>query len=69
MVIRTVMEKVKASVDPEPALEKFGCGVSRRENIFRRGHVWRGSGTSSREFVCALMFGNDRSRQCLGRYG
>jgi hypothetical protein len=34
-VTRTVMEKVKASVDPEPALEKFGCGVSRRENIFR----------------------------------
>lgn len=49
------MEEVKAAVDPEPSLEKFGFGGSRREFRVRGGHVLRVTGRPIGEVASALM--------------
>lgn len=35
---RTVMEEIKAAVDPQAAVEQLGRGIARRESSLRRSH-------------------------------
>jgi len=54
-----VVEEVKASVDPEPALEKFGCGVPLRASLVRGGHgvwFWEVPDRLIKQLSDALMF-------------
>ena len=48
------MKEIEAAVDPEPSLEKIGCGGSRREFRIRGGHVLRVIARPIEEVVSAF---------------